>query len=363
MTTIAIIGPGYMGRTHAESWAKLGLGDRIKYVCSPRPGRPLENAPRAQVVSDLEVVLQDPEVDVLSICTPTSSHRDIAVAALRAGKNVLLEKPIALTVADAVAVQEAAEQSGAVLMLAQVVRFFEGYRLLRSDVTAGKLGRVLSARAHRYINRPDWAPWWHDEAQSGGALVDFSIHDFDQMNLFLGEPVSVSASASHALGPIETTIRYRDGGIGQVLSFADLHLDAPFTSGIGLLGTLGLAEYEFSAGSPTEAASVERQGVARSRYRIAVGGEAGEKEILADDPYTRQIEYFLECVANATPAVLSPASSAIRALEVSLAARESLQRGAPVAIDSVVVDPSLLLRPAISERRSEPVQTHQRSES
>jgi len=362
MTTIAIVGAGYMGRTHAESWSNLGLGEDIKYVCSPRSGRPLEHAPRAQAVSDLEVVLQDPDVDVLSVCTPTPSHRAIAVAALRSGKNVLLEKPIALTVDDALAIQHEAERSGTVLMLAQVVRFFEGYRLLRNDVADGKLGTVLSARAHRYINRPDWAPWWHDEAQSGGVLVDFAIHDFDQMNLFLGEPVSVTASATHDLGPVETTIRYRDGGVGQVLSFADLHPDAPFTSGIGILGTLGMADYEFSAGSPTDAASGDGDRSAGSRYRIAGTNDAGVEDLPAEDPYTRQIEYFLRCVTTGTPPKLSPASSAIRALEVSLAARSSLQTGASVEIESVVADPSLLVGAAAGVRQGASVHPHDRSD-
>lgn len=222
MTGIAIIGQGYMGQTHAAAYTAAGRGADIRYVYTPRPAPPFQAAPDAELVTDLGVILDDPSVSVVSVCTPTTTHREIAVPLLKAGKNVLLEKPIALSLEDALAIKEAADASPGVLMVAQVVRFFEGHRVLRSDVASGRLGRILSARARRLINRPDWAKWWHDESKSGGAIVDPAVHDFDQMNLYLGRPVAVTSTAVTSYGPFETTIEYADGGIGQVLSHADL---------------------------------------------------------------------------------------------------------------------------------------------
>lgn len=333
MSQIAIIGQGYMGRTHAAAWGGVGLADAIKYVCVRTPRGPLEGAPKASVVTDLQVILDDPEVDMISICTPTPNHKETALRALAAGKNVLLEKPIALTVEDAVDILQAAERGSSILMVAQVVRFFDGYRRLREDVLADRIGTVLSARARRFINKPDWAQWWHDASQSGGPTVDFAIHDYDQMNLFLGEPVEVSCVAPHALGPIETTIRYRDGGIGQVLSFADLALGAPFTSAIGLVGSRGFADYEFLAGAPTDAGD----GVI-SEYRIAADSTIETTSISEDDPYTAQVAYFLECIRAGAQPDLSTTASAVRALEVSVAAAASLKSGVPVPIASRVPD-------------------------
>jgi predicted dehydrogenase len=338
MTTIAIIGQGYMGRTHAESWSNLGYGERIKYVCTPRPGKPLERAPKATFVTELDIVLRDPELDVISVCTPTITHRDITVRALQAGKNVLLEKPIALTMDDALAIQAAAEASGAVLMVAQVVRFFEGYRLLREDVAAGKLGTVLAARGRRLVNRPDWAEWWHDESKSGGVVVDFAIHDYDQMNLFLGEPVAVTCVSRGRLGPVETTIEYHGGGIGQVLSFADTLQGVPFTSSIGLVGSEGIADYEFSAGSPTEQVGTGEALPGVNTYRLRAVNDAASVVIEGDAPYTRQAEYFLQCVDQGAQPELSTVASAIRALEVSLAAKESIATGTRVPVNSRVSD-------------------------
>ena len=157
MTTIAIIGGGYMGRTHAAAWAEVGEGRGIRYVCSRHPVDGFADAPNARSVTDLGVVLADPEVDIVSVCTPTDTHREIAVRALLAGKHVLLEKPIALSIADAHAISAAASSTGQTLMVAHVVRFFEGYRRARTDVEAGRIGTVLSARARRLITKPDAA--------------------------------------------------------------------------------------------------------------------------------------------------------------------------------------------------------------
>ena len=353
MTTIAIIGQGYMGRTHAEAWSNLGYGDQIKYVCTPRPGQPIEHAARAIFVTDLDVVLADKDVDILSVCTPTPTHADIAIRALLAGKNVLLEKPIALTVDDGLAIQAAAAKSGRILMVAQVVRFFEGYRLLRQDAEAGVLGSILSARARRIINKPDWAPWWDDESQSGGVVVDFSIHDFDQMNIFLGEPVAVSSRSQGRLGPFETTIEYRDGGIGQVLSFANMPQGVPFTSSIELLGSKGIAEHQLSAGSPTEQSGGEEPLSSVNSYRLAAAGSTKSVIIDNDEPYTRQVEYFLRCVKEGQQPELSTTASAIQALEVSLAAKQSLKTGNRVALDSRVPSAnSTLLRRSPNAKNS-----------
>ena len=326
MTTIAIIGSGYMARTHAAAFAALGHAADIRYVCSIHRPTEFAEAPDAQLVSDLGVVLSDPGIDIVSVCTPTATHRDIAVRALNAGKHVLLETPIALTVADALAISAAATSSGRTLMVAHVVRFFEGYRRARADVEAGRIGAVLSARARRLITRPD-ADWWYDESQSGGVVVDVGIHDFDQMNLFLGTPVTVTSTATGSFGPIETTIEYRSGAVGQVLTFAGVPAGAPFTSSLNLVGSGGILDYDFSADAPTAGFG----GV--NAYRLAAAGDGTSETLSSLDHYVRQVEYFLGCVRDGTDPDFAPTASAVRALDVALAARQSLLSGESVPLE------------------------------
>lgn len=329
MTAIAIVGQGYMGRTHAEAWASLGYADRIRYLVAPGTRALFEPAASARFVNDLQVALDDPEVDILSVCTPTPSHAEIAIRALRAGKHVLLEKPIALTLDDSLAIREVAATSGRILMIAQVVRFFAGYQLLREAWQDGSLGTLQSLRAVRAINTPTWADWWADETQSGGVPVDFSIHDYDQANLFLGTPVAVTATRLTDEGPIETTIEYRDGGVAQVLSHAHTAVGLPFTSSLAVIGTKGMADYRLTAGSPTDP---DASGV--NSFRLTTVSGSNEVGVADNAPYAREAEYFLDCVTSGREPTLSPTDSAIRALEVSLGARESLQQRTRVELHS-----------------------------
>ena len=329
MTGIAIVGQGYMGRTHAGAWTRLGHGGDIRYVQAPGRRAWDDLAPAARFVTDLDEVLRDPAVDVVSVCTPTPTHADIAVRALDAGKHVLLEKPIALTLADAQRIAAAADRSPQVLMVAQVVRFFAGYRELRRIAGSGELGRVIAVRASRTLATPTWADWWADESQSGGVPVDFAVHDFDQAGLFLGDPVAVTATRTAADAPMETLVEYADGGIGQVLSHAHLPAGSGFSSGLELVGTRGLASYRLVSAAPTDSAE-ESQGI--SQLVVSTPDGVRQQHVPDDDPYLREVEYFAHCVAAGEQPLLSPTESAVTALRVSLAARESLGRRARVVL-------------------------------
>ena len=264
----------------------------------------------------------------VSVCTPTPSHADITVRALSAGKHVLLEKPIALTLEDAARIAAAAEKSDRVVMVAQVVRFFEGYASLLNIATSGELGEVRAVRASRALAKPQWAPWWPDHAQSGGPLVDFSIHDFDQANLFLGVPIAVTATQSGTDGPYEITIEYRDGGVAQILSHPFLPQASPFTSTIDVAGTQGMASYRLIAGAPTDG------GEGTNLSEITKTTPVGVTRIDVSDnrPYTQEVAYFLDCIRKGTRPARSDVRSSMVALSVSLAARTSLETGAKVLV-------------------------------
>lgn len=323
MTAIAILGRGGMARAHARAWRELGRGDDIRYVSTPRPGPPLEDAPAARFEPDFDRVLRDPFIDIVSICTPTPTHANLAIRALRAGKNVLLEKPIALTLEDALTIRDVAAHSSGILMVAHVVRFFDGYGRMRESVASGALGTVLNARATRISATPGASEWWHDEAKSGGVLVDFAIHDFDQLTLFLGRPVTVSSRRARPDAPFETTVDYEGGGSGQVLSFMGMPPGFTFASSLELLGARGIAEYRFGGALD----SVVRKGSDTVRLHTDEG--ARELSVSPENPYMRQAAYFLDCIESGRDPALCPVDAAITALAVALAARESFVSGRP----------------------------------
>ena len=332
MNSIAIIGQGYMANAHAVAWAGIGHGSAIKYICTPRPisGSVLA-ANSADYISDLQIIINDQDVKYVSICTPTPTHKEIAISLLTAGKHVLLEKPIALNLADANSIAHAAKMSSGSLMVAHVVRFFLGYQKIHDLIQSGEIGKILSVHARRFSATPTWAAWLGDEDQSGGMLIDFSIHDFDQLNLYLGKPVEVFALQGDTAGPTEITIKYESGGVGSVQSFMNASLGVPFTSTIDLLGSAGIAHYEFSAVSATEEATPGSIAAVNSWHIFSSQGNTFGK-IENDDPYGRQIKYFYEQAKSGQRYNLAPTDAAISALQVSLAAKVSLREARPVAI-------------------------------
>lgn len=329
MARIAIIGAGNMGRAHAKAWASLG--EEVAYVCTPRVEEALPGAESARIVHELDAVLDDQSIDILSVCTPTDTHRDIAVRVLASGRNVLLEKPIALEVPDALAIRDVAAASTGILMVAHVVRFFPGYERLRDAVTAGVVGRPWTAHAER-LTSGDAAPaWLREERRSGGILVDFAIHDFDQLNLMLGEPVAVTSLGSTS-SAVETTVEYQGGGVGRVLTSMALPTGFPFTSSLDVIGSAGTARYAYSASdSGAPALSDYRETSAHGETRARVTGE---------DPYAQQAEYFLRCVESHAAPERSPIEAAVAALRVSRAARESLSTGRRVVLEALDLPPA-----------------------
>lgn len=154
----------------------------------------------AQPFGDFDDFLASSDLDVVDICLPTHLHREFTVKALEAGKHVLCEKPMALTVEDADAMIAASKASGKQLMIGHCIRFWPEYALLKKYADDGRFGRLLSINLTRYGEFPHWSTdnWLADESLAGGGVLDMHIHDTDFMLYLLGEPTS-----THSWGTID----------------------------------------------------------------------------------------------------------------------------------------------------------------
>ena len=141
-----------------------------------------------------EEMIADPDIDLIDICTPTHLHPDMAIAALMAGKHVLVEKAIALTTADADAMVAAAKKAGRLLMVAHVLPFFPEFRYLDEAIRTGTYGELLGGHFTRVISRPDWSSDIGDASKTGGPAVDLHIHDTHFIGLIAGVPARVQSS-------------------------------------------------------------------------------------------------------------------------------------------------------------------------
>lgn len=150
----------------------------------------------SKVTTTWEDLVEDPEIDAVVIATPNILHAPQAVAFLRAGKHVLVEKPMARTVAEAEAMIEAARSSGSSLMVGHCWRFRDEVRALRARIAAGELGEIVKTKG--YGLHKGWGPtgWFTDpELAGGGALLDMGVHAIDTTRYLLGDPQPVRVEA------------------------------------------------------------------------------------------------------------------------------------------------------------------------
>ncbi len=204
---IAVIGCGYWGSNHARTFSELGALYAVSDRHQDRASAMAEmHGVKAMAVED---VLSDPAIDGIVLALPPQYHADLAIAALEAGKHVLVEKPIALSVADARRVVEAAEKAGLVAMTGHVLRFHPAFEALEAMIEAGDLGAVRYIHSHRVgLGK------FHAE---NDALWDIAPHDLSLILAITGEkPTSVRGVGSAMLN--------------RLSDFAHLHLQ--FTSGV-----------------------------------------------------------------------------------------------------------------------------------
>ena len=227
---VGIVGLGFMGQTHLGAYqraAEAGFKNRLVAVCDADPMR-LEGKVVAAGNFDTEAsqelfdpaevsgyedpaeLFADPEVDIVSICTPTDSHVDLAIAALEAGKHVLVEKPVATTAAEVRRLAEVDARTEALCMPAMCMRFWPAWAWLEERVREGTYGKVRSAAFQRLGTQPGWGEgFYQDDSRTGGALVDLHIHDADYVRWIFGAPDEVRSTGT--AGHITTLYRYLDG--------------------------------------------------------------------------------------------------------------------------------------------------------
>jgi predicted dehydrogenase len=194
---IGIIGFGFMGRTHAVGYraaSAAGLPVALRAVTGP-PG--VETPEGALRLADAAAILVREDIGAVSICTYTDSHVELGLAALAAGKHVLVEKPVALRSVEVARLARAARDSGLICMPAMCMRFWPGWPWLRERVAAGSFGAVRSAEFSRLSSRPGWgAGFYSSPERSGSALFDLHIHDVDFVRWCFGHPASITAAGS-----------------------------------------------------------------------------------------------------------------------------------------------------------------------
>lgn len=222
-----LIGCGRVAHYHAEALTKLSNCE-LTAVCDVVSERATEfsNKYGGRPFNDYRALLESDQVDVVSIATPSGLHPEIGIAAAQAGKHVVVEKPIGLTLSEIDALLVACREAGVKLSVVHQNRFNPPVQKLREALSAGRLGRLSHASvAVRWCREQDYyvqAPWRGTWAQDGGVLMNQSIHALDIFRWVMGEPKSLVAATETRFHEIEAedvagaVVRFRSGALGIV---------------------------------------------------------------------------------------------------------------------------------------------------
>lgn len=338
-----IIGAGVAGRYHAQAIAQTP-GARLVAVCASRPERAaaLAEASGASVEPDVDALLGRNDIDAVCICTPSGQHAAQGIAAAQAGKHVLVEKPIAITLADADALINACRAAGVHLGVALQRRTDPDFCAAHDAIAAGAFGRLaLGAitvpylRTQEYYDSADWRGTW--ALDGGGALMNQGIHLVDLLLWLMGDDVvevqaytTTLARAIEVEDCVSAALRFASGALGAI---AATTVAAPgFPHRVEVYGTHGGLQIEGEAIVRWETTSASTAPAPRAADggagRQAAGAGAHPTGISAIG-HTRIMHDFVAAIRDRR-APLVTGEEARRALAVVLAVYESARTGRPV---------------------------------
>jgi myo-inositol 2-dehydrogenase/D-chiro-inositol 1-dehydrogenase len=328
---VAFLGVGRMGKTHIQTLAGIGNAHLVVVAdqdpAAAERGREIGRAARS--TSDPLDAINDPAVEAVVISTPTSTHASLVEAALRAGKAVWTEKPIALDLVETNRVVDLWRETGLPVQLGFMRRFDPGYVRAKQLIDAGELGRIEQFRAY---SRDTYPPSPEFIRSSGGSFLDMSVHDFDLARFLVGEVDEVSS-----WGGVLIDQRFADGNdIDTAVTMLRFH--------DGALGVVEMSRRSaWGYDIRTEVAGSAGKVVVEAPHKTPLtfsrrfGYEGDHFESFPDrfeDGYRIELEVFFETLARGGTPAPGP-EEALETLRLAIAARRSWRENRPVAVAEV----------------------------
>ncbi|MGH7739645.1 MAG: Gfo/Idh/MocA family protein [bacterium] len=327
---VGVIGLGQIAlKAHLPGYEKAS-GCRLTALYSSRESVARQTAVQygiPTIFKDWKKLLVSSDVDAVSICTPNSTHAPIALEALKRGKHVLVEKPMAISVAEASAMERLARKKRRVLMPHHNMRFDPAVRAAQRLLSKGAIGNVFAfacSLAHRGPSNwnPDSKWFFNVKTAGGGALMDLGAHMFDSLQFLLGDkPSEIHASApgieKRGVGESHCAclLKWKGGLVGTLtLSWVDTDYHNRFYF-FGSTGTLFL---NLGVGEPLV---LERR---KNRQRIL---PPLPKDVFKPSIY----QHFVDCIRTGQEPWVSPRAG-LAALRIIEAGYQSIRRGKPVSV-------------------------------
>ncbi len=335
---LAIVGSGAIAQTHAEAIGRIS-GAKLTAVCSrdPEKARLLADRFGARSFTKIEDMLGEADVEGVLVSTASGVHQDAVIPALRAGRHVLCEKPLEISLERVRRMIGEAEASNRILAGFFPLRFGAGAAALREAVDAGRFGRLtfLSARVKwwrdaDYYRLSTWRGRW--DLDGGGALMNQGIHAVDLLQWFGGVPTEVSAFSGQLAHPgieVEDTlaaiVRFEGGAVGTIEAATscypglNLSLEVSGNRGTAVLENDRITDWRFEFELPGDDAI-------RSGEGGQVGGAVSDPKAISCEGHRHQIASFCEAIRG-EPARIIDGRHAGRAVAIVEAIYRSAASG------------------------------------
>lgn len=335
MIKVGIVGFGFMGRMHYRCWNAI-KGFKVTALCDANPQAFTSSAAAEgniagaadtidfsslKTFSKFDELLSSGATDVLSITLPTHMHPDFTIKALAAGRHVLCEKPMALTVEDCDKMIDAAKKSGKLLQIGQCIRFWPEYAVTREIVKSEKYGKVRAADFIRFSPLPSWntSSWFTDEKRSGGMPLDLHLHDSDFIQHMFGMPDAVFSSTDPEVIHMSTSYLYKDGP--AITADANWHIAPKYGFKMSFMIIL-------------EKATIAYDCTQKPTLKIYPNdGEPFTPELAPGDGYSQEIEYFGKKIMGKPVEELITLEQARNTISLVLTEKESAKKHAVVKVN------------------------------
>lgn len=306
---VGLVGIGGMGGCHFYNYEKIE-GAELVAVCDVRKDVAKEKVGERNIniYTKLDKMLENEQLDMIDICTPSFLHKDMTIKLLNKGYHVLCEKPMTLTGKDANKVVEAAEKSDKKFMVAHVVRFMSPYMYLKSVIESKELGNLIRLDMKRISGIPTWSweDWMRDEKRSGGVATDLSIHDIDFVQSILGQPDKIQA--------YRYQMKNNNDCVVSNLTYGDVLVSCEgtwYNASIPFHATY-LAVFQNGYLELKDNGKLYRNG---NEINLSNGGAVDNVDLGInvgnDDAYFKEIQYFVNCIiTDKKPDRVTPQSSA-----------------------------------------------------
>lgn len=317
---VAVIGVGFWGRNHARVYMEIPEAELIA-VCDINSKRAEETAEKygVEAYTDSRKLLRRDDVDAVSICTWTTTHAKETIRALKAGKHVLVEKPIANTAKEAKQIVEMAEKENLILMTGFIERFNPGVERIIKTIDEGAVGDVVSTTSRRVSE-------WPERIGDVGVVKDSAIHDIDMMRYIFGEdPKTVFARA----GKLKHK-RFED--YAQIMltfshgktAFIEANWLTPYkVRKLIITGSKGILTLDYLS-QEIVIETEEKTFIPRYRW---------------EEPLKRELKHFVECIRN-NRQPLASGLDGLKALIICEAVLKSAAKGKSINLEKILGDVS-----------------------